>query len=579
MSVQSREDAEKPGRRSHDQHKNPKSDIEISQAAKMRPIIEVAKDKLDIDAEDLIPYGHYKAKVSLDYIGSLGKRPNGKLILVTAITPTPAGEGKTTTTVGLSDALNRVGKKTAFCLREPSLGPCFGMKGGAAGGGYAQVVPMEDINLHFTGDFHAIGTANNLLCALIDNHIYWGNALGIDSRRVTWRRAVDMNDRSLRSIVSSLGGVANGYPREDGFDITVASEVMAIFCLAGDLEDLKRRLSNIIVGYTRDRKPVSAGELKAHGPMTALLKDALSPNLVQTLEGTPAFIHGGPFANIAHGCNSVLATTTALKLADYVVTEAGFGADLGGEKFLDIKCRKTGLAPDCVVLVATIRALKMHGGVKKEDLKTENLKALEAGMANLRQHVENIQKFGIVPVVSINRFSADTEAEIALVKDGCKKLGVEALMADHWAMGGEGATDVARAVVKTVEAGKSRLKLLYPDDMPLLAKVRTIAQEIYRAKDVEASKAVRDQLETFEKLGYGKLPICVAKTQYSFSTNADVKGAPRDHVVNVREVRLSAGAEFIVAICGEIMTMPGLPRVPAADAIDVGPDGRIVGLF
>jgi formate--tetrahydrofolate ligase len=561
------------------QHTNPKSDIEIAQAAKKRPILQLATERLGIAPENLEPYGHYKAKVSMDFIKSLRSKPNGKLILVSAITPTPAGEGKTTTTVGLTDALNVIGKKAMLCLREPSLGPCFGVKGGAAGGGYAQVVPMEDINLHFTGDFHAIGTANNLLCALIDNHIYWGNALGIDSRRVTWRRAVDMNDRSLRSIVSSLGGVANGYPREDGFDITVASEVMAIFCLAGDLEDLKRRLSNIIVGYTRDRKPVSAGELKAHGPMTALLKDALSPNLVQTLEGTPAFIHGGPFANIAHGCNSVLATTTALKLADYVVTEAGFGADLGGEKFLDIKCRKTGLAPDCVVLVATIRALKMHGGVKKEDLKTENLKALEAGMANLRQHVENIQKFGIVPVVSINRFSADTEAEIALVKDGCKKLGVEALMADHWAMGGEGATDVARAVVKTVEAGKSRLKLLYPDDMPLLAKVRTIAQEIYRAKDVEASKAVRDQLETFEKLGYGKLPICVAKTQYSFSTNADVKGAPRDHVVNVREVRLSAGAEFIVAICGEIMTMPGLPRVPAADAIDVGPDGRIVGLF
>ena len=561
------------------QHQSPKSDIEIAQAAKMRPIMDVAREKLGIDAKNLDPYGHYKAKVSMDYIKSLKDRPNGKLILVSAITPTPAGEGKTTTTVGLTDALNHIGKKAMLCLREPSLGPCFGVKGGAAGGGYAQVVPMEDINLHFTGDFHAIGTANNLLCALIDNHIYWGNALGIDGRRVTWRRAVDMNDRSLRSIVSSLGGIANGFPREDGFDITVASEVMAIFCLASDLEDLKRRLAAIIVGYTRDRKPVRAGDLKAQGPMTALLKDALSPNLVQTLEGTPAFIHGGPFANIAHGCNSVLATTTALKLADYVVTEAGFGADLGGEKFLDIKCRKTGLSPDAAVLVATIRALKMHGGVKKEDLKTENLKALEAGMTNLARHVENVQKFGIVPVVSINRFSADTDAEIALVKDKCKALGVEALMADHWAMGGEGAADVARAVVKVVDGGKSKLKLLYPDDMPLVDKIRTICQQIYRAKDIDVHKPVRDQLAQFEQMGYGKLPVCIAKTQYSFTTNGDMKGAPNDHIVNVREVRLSAGAEFVVAICGEIMTMPGLPRVPAADSIDVGPDGRIVGLF
>ena len=438
---------------------------------------------------------------------------------------------------------------------------------------------MEDINLHFTGDFHAIAAANNLLCALIDNHIYWGNSLGIDGRRITWRRAVDMNDRSLRSIVSSLGGVANGFPREDGFDIAVASEVMAVFCLAKDIDDLKKRLSNIIVGYTRDRKPVRAGELKGQGPMTALLKDALAPNLVQTLEGTPAFIHGGPFANIAHGCNSVLATTTALKLADYVVTEAGFGADLGAEKFLDIKCRKTGLAPDAVVLVATIRALKMHGGVKKDDLKKEDLKALAAGMANLQRHIENMQNFGIVPVVSINRFSADTEAEIALVMDFCKKLGVDALMADHWAMGGEGAADVARAVVKVVESGKSKLKLLYPDEMPLLEKVRTIAQKIYRAKDIDAPKSVRDQLANFESMGYGKLPVCIAKTQYSFTTNADTKGAPNDFIIPVREVRLSAGAEFIVAICGEIMTMPGLPRVPAADAIDVGPDGRITGLF
>ncbi len=506
------------------QHSSPKSDIEIAQAANKRPILDIAREKLGIAAESLDPYGHYKAKVSMDYIKSLKGKPNGKLILVSAITPTPAGEGKTTTTVGLTDALNHIGKKAMLCLREPSLGPCFGMKGGAAGGGYAQVVPMEDINLHFTGDFHAIGTAHNLLSALIDNHIYWGNALGIDGRRVAWRRAIDMNDRSLRQIVSSLGGVANGFPREDGFDITVASEVMAIFCLASDLEDLKKRLSNIIVGYTRDRKPVRAGDLKAHGPMAALLKDALSPNLVQTLEGTPAFIHGGPFANIAHGCNSVLATTTALKLADYVVTEAGFGADLGGEKFLDIKCRKTGLSPDCVVLVATIRALKMHGGVKKEDLKSENFKALEAGMANLERHVENVQKFGLTPVVSINRFSADTDAEIDLVRKGCAKLGVEALMADHWAEGGKGAVDVAHAVVKVAEGNKSKLKLLYPDEMPLLEKIRTIAKEIYRAKDVSADKSVRDQLASFESMGYGKLPVCIAKTQYSFSTSAEFKG-------------------------------------------------------
>jgi formate--tetrahydrofolate ligase len=561
------------------QHQNPKSDIEIAQAAKKRPIMELAKEKLGIAPENLDPYGHYKAKVSMDYIKSLKDRPNGKLILVSAITPTPAGEGKTTTTVGLTDALNKIGKKAMLCLREPSLGPCFGVKGGAAGGGYAQVVPMEDINLHFTGDFHAIGAANNLLCALIDNHIYWGNSLGIDGRRITWRRAVDMNDRSLRSIVSSLGGVANGFPREDGFDITVASEVMAVFCLAKNLDDLKQRLSNIIVGYTRDRKPVRAGELKGHGPMTALLKDALSPNLVQTLEGTPAFIHGGPFANIAHGCNSVLATTTALKLADYVVTEAGFGADLGGEKFIDIKCRKTGLTPDAVVLVATIRALKMHGGVRKEDLKKEDTKALAAGMANLQRHVENMQNFGLVPVVSINRFSADTDAEITLVKDACKKLGVEALMADHWAMGGDGAADVAHAVVKVVDSGKSKLKLLYPDEMPLVEKIRTICQKIYRAKDIDVHKPVRDQLAQFEQMGYGKLPVCIAKTQYSFTTNADLKGAPSDHIVTVREVRLSAGAEFVVAICGEIMTMPGLPRVPAADAIDVNGQGQIVGLF
>src|SRR5216683_1368663 len=561
------------------QHTSPKSDIEISQAATKRPIADVARERLGIAPENLEPYGHYKAKISIDYIKTLKDKPNGKLILVSAISPTPAGEGKTTTTVGLTDALNYIGKKAMLCLREPSLGPSFGVKGGAAGGGYAQVVPMEDINLHFTGDFHAITSANNLLAAMLDNHIYWGNALGIDQRRVAWRRVLDMNDRALRQIVSSLGGVANGFPREDGFDITVASEVMAIFCLAGDLEDLKKRLASVIVGYTRDRKPVRAGDLKAQGPMTALLKEALAPNLVQTLEGTPAFIHGGPFANIAHGCNSVLATTTALKLCDYVVTEAGFGADLGGEKFIDIKCRKAGIKPDCVVLVATTRALKMHGGVKKEDIKAENLQALEAGMANLKRHIENVQKFGLTPVVSVNRFSADTDAEIDVVRTGCAELGVQAVLADHWAEGSKGASDVARAVVGVAEKSRRQLKLLYPDDMPLIDKIRTIAREIYRAKDIEVAKPVREQLAQFEAMGYGKLPICIAKTQYSFTTNADLKGAPNDHIVTVREVRLSAGAEFVVAICGEIMTMPGLPRVPAADSIDVGADGRIVGLF
>ena len=561
------------------QHQNPKSDIEISQAAAMTPIMEIASKRLGIKAQDLVPYGHYKAKLSMDYVKSLKAKPNGKLILVTAITPTPAGEGKTTTTVGLTDALNIIGKKAMLCLREPSLGPSFGMKGGAAGGGYAQVVPMEDINLHFTGDFHAITSANNLLAALLDNHIYWGNPLAIDQRRVTWRRVMDMNDRALREIVSSLGGATNGYPREDGFDITVASEVMAIFCLASDLDDLRRRLANIVVAYTRDKKPVRAGDLKAQGAMTALLKDALSPNLVQTLEGTPAFIHGGPFANIAHGCNSVLATTTALKLADYVVTEAGFGADLGGEKFLDIKCRKAGLEPACVVLVATIRALKMHGGVKKDDLKKEDLKALETGMSNLRCHVENVRKFGLEPVVSINRFSADTDAEIALVTSACTQLGVECHMADHWAMGGAGAADVAKAVVKTIDENKGKVKFLYPDEMPLFEKIRTIAKEIYRADDATADKSVKDQLKTWEEMGFGKLPVCIAKTQYSFSTNPDSKGAPTGFSIPVREVRLSAGAEFIVAICGEIMTMPGLPKVPAADSIDVGADGKIVGLF
>src|SRR6476619_2515503 len=521
-----------------------KSDIEIARAAKKKQIQEIGQ-KIGIPTEHLLPYGHDKAKISAEFIKSVKGNKDGKLILVTAINPTPAGEGKTTTTVGLGDGLNRIGKKAIVCIREASLGPNFGVKGGAAGGGHAQVVPMEEMNLHFTGDFHAITTAHNLLSALIDNHIYWGNELGIDTRRVAWRRVMDMNDRALREIVCSLGGVANGYPREAGFDITVASEVMAIFCLANDLEDLKKRLGNIIVAYTRERKPIRASEIKAHGAMAALLKDAIAPNLVQTLEGTPAFIHGGPFANIAHGCNSVLATTTALKLADYVVTEAGFGADLGGEKFIDIKCRKAGLTPDCVVLVATIRALKMHGGVKKEDLKSENLKALEAGMTNLQRHVENVKKFGLPAVVSINRFSADTDAAIALVKEACKKLGVEAFMADHWAEGGKGAADVARAVVNIADSGKSKLKLFFFNDTATTEKIRTIAREVYRAKDIDVPKPGRDQLESFEKMGYGKLPIFIAKTQYSFTTNADSKGAPSDHVVSVREVRLSAGAEFV----------------------------------
>ena len=561
------------------QHINPKSDIEISQGAQKRPIVEVAREKLGIAPENLEPYGHYKAKVSLDYIRSLQDRPNGKLVLVSAMTPTTAGEGKTTTTVGLADALNQLGKRAMVCLREPSLGPAFGMKGGAAGGGYAQVVPMEDINLHFTGDLHAITAAHNLLTALIDNHLYWGNELRLDGRRVVWRHVMDINDRSLREIVCSLGGVGNGYPRETGFDITVASEVMAIFCLARDLEDLKTRLGNIVAAYTRERAPLHARDFKAHGAMAALLKEALAPNLVQTLEGTPAFVHGGPFANIAHGCNSVLATTTALKLADYVVTEAGFGADLGGEKFLDIKCRKTGLAPDCVVIVATIRALKMHGGVKKENLKAENLKAVEAGLPNLRRHIENIRKFGLVPIVALNRFSADTPAEVRLVQDACVRFGVEAPVADHWAEGGAGALDLARTVVATIDAGKGKLELLYPDEMPLIEKIRTVACEIYRAKDISVEKSVRDQLASYESMGFGNLPVCIAKTQYSFATNPDLKGAPNDHIVPIREVRLAAGAEFVVAICGDIMTMPGLPKSPAANAIDVGSDGKITGLF
>jgi formate--tetrahydrofolate ligase len=565
--------------KSEEQHKKPKSDIEISQAAKMRPVIEIAKERLGIPPEYVLPYGHYKAKISLDYIDTLKKKPDGKLILVTAITPTPAGEGKTTTTVGLGDALNAIGKKTMICLREPSLGPCFGVKGGAAGGGYAQVVPMEDINLHFTGDFHAIGAANNLLAAMIDNHVYWGNALDIDTRRITWRRAVDMNDRALRSIVTSLGGAANGYPREAGFDITVASEVMAIFCLASDLADLQRRLGQIQIGPTRGKKAVTAKDLSAAGSMAALLKDALAPNLVQTLENNPAFIHGGPFANIAHGCNSVIATKAALKLVDYVVTEAGFGADLGAEKFFDIKCRKAGLKPDCVVLVATIRALKMHGGVAKDALKAENVEALEKGFANLKKHVENLQRYGVPVVVSINRFSTDTDAEVALLNKLCAQLGVKCVLADHWAAGGEGATDLARTVVETIDKTPSKFKPLYPDDMKLWDKVKTIAQEIYGASDITGDKSVKDRLAELEKEAFGNFPICVAKTQYSFTTNPDAKGAPSGFTIPIREVRLSAGAEFIVVICGDIMTMPGLPKVPAANNIELAADGRITGLF
>jgi formate--tetrahydrofolate ligase len=563
--------------RGADQHKNPQSDIEIAQAATMRPIGEIAA-KLGIPDEALSPYGRYKAKVALDYVNELDK-PNGKLILVTAITPTPAGEGKTTTTVGLGDALNHIGKKAIICLREPSLGPSFGMKGGAAGGGYAQVVPMEDINLHFTGDFHAIGAANNLLAAMVDNHIYWGNELGLDSRRVTWRRGLDMNDRALREITSSLGGVANGFPREDGFDIVVASEVMAIFCLSNDLHDLKRRLANIIVGQTRAREPVRAGDIKAAGAMAVLLKDAVAPNLVQTLENNPAFIHGGPFANIAHGCNSVIATKTALKLGEYVVTEAGFGADLGAEKFMDIKCRKAGLKPDVAVVVATVRALKMHGGVPRDQLRAENVAALEAGYANLARHLENLKGFGVPAVVSVNRFSADTEAEHAKLKELCASHGAEAVIADHWANGGEGAAPLAEVVARVADSGQSKFQVLYPDEMTLRDKIKTIAQKIYRAKDIACDASVESRLAELQKAGFGHFPVCIAKTQYSFSTDANAKGAPTDHILGVREIRLSAGAEFVVAVCGEIMTMPGLPRVPAANNIDLSEDGRITGLF
>jgi formate--tetrahydrofolate ligase len=565
--------------RGDEQHKNPKSNIEIAQAAAMRPIGDVAAEKLGIPDDAVSPYGRYKAKISLDYVRSLRGRPNGKLILVTAITPTPAGEGKTTTTVGLGDALNLIGKKAMLCLREASMGPCFGVKGGAAGGGYAQVVPMEDINLHFTGDLHAIGAANNLLAAMVDNHVYYGLEPRIDPRRVSWRRAIDMNDRALRSIVSSLGGVANGYPREDGFDITAASQVMATFCIATDLQDLQHRLGNVIVGQTRERKPVRAADVKAAGSMTALLKDAIAPNLVQTIENNPVFIHGGPFANIAHGCNSVIATTSALKLADYVVTEAGFGADLGAEKFFDIKCRKAGLKPDAAVVVATVRALKMHGGIALDQLRQENVAAVEAGFANLRRHLANIRQFGVPAVVSVNRFSADTAREHARLQELCAAEGVKVVIADHWAQGGEGAVELARALVELAESGSADFRFLYPDEMPLWDKVRTIAQRIYGARDVEADKSVRDQFAQLQDQGFGHFPVCIAKTQFSFSTDPNAKGAPSDHVLTVREVRASAGAEFVVVICGDIMTMPGLPRVPAANSIQVDAEGRITGLF
>jgi len=554
------------------------SDIEIARAATAKPVTEIAQ-KIGIPDAALMPYGRTKAKIDPAYIETLQDNPDGKLILVTAITPTPAGEGKTTTSVGLHDGLSRIGKKSIVCLREPSLGPCFGMKGGAAGGGYAQVIPMEDINLHFTGDFHAIGAAHNLLSALIDNHIYWGNSSGLDSRRIAWRRVVDMNDRALRSIANSLGGPGNGFPREDGFDITVASEVMAIFCLSKNLEDLQQRLSKIIIGYTRDHEPVTAEAVNAPGAMAVLLKDAIAPNLVQTLENNPAFIHGGPFANIAHGCNSVIATKSSLKLADYVVTEAGFGADLGAEKFFDIKCRSAGLNPSATVLVATIRALKMHGGVEKDDLNKENVTAVAAGCSNLARHISNIKSFGVPIVVAINRFSADTDAEVGKVREVAAELGVTAIDCTHWADGGAGTTDLAQHVVEMVDAGTSQFAPLYDSDMPIWEKMRTIATRIYGAEDIIADKKVRDQIDKFQDSGFGNLPICVAKTQYSFSTDPNLKGAPSGHVVPIREVRLSAGAGFLVFVCGEIMTMPGLPRVPAADKIHIDDDGLIQGLF
>ena len=554
------------------------SDIEIARAAKKLPIMEIGA-KLGIPAEDLAPYGYDKAKIGAAFIAAQAGKKDGKLILVTAINPTPAGEGKTTTTVGLGDGLNRIGKKAVVCVREASLGPCFGVKGGAAGGGYAQVIPMEDINLHFTGDFHAITSAHNLLAALIDNHIYWGNEQNIDIRRITWRRAMDMNDRALRDIVSSLGGVANGFPREGGFDITVASEVMAILCLASDLKDLEKRLGNIIIGYRRDRTPVYARDLKADGAMAVLLKDAMQPNLVQTLENNPALVHGGPFANIAHGCNSVIATGTALKLADYVVTEAGFGADLGAEKFFDIKCRKSGLSPDAAVIVATVRALKMNGGVKKDDLGKENVEDLVKGCANLGRHVANVRKFGVPVVVAINHFVSDTDAEIEALKNYVARLGAEAILCRHWAEGSAGITELAHKVVELAESGQAKFQPLYPDNLPLLEKIEIVASKIYHAGEVTADKAVRDQLRSWEDQGYGHLPVCMAKTQYSFSTDPNVRGAPEGHIVPVREVRLSAGAGFVVVITGEIMTMPGLPKSPAAERIFLNDQGYIEGLF
>ena len=557
-----------------------KTDIQIAREAKMKPINEVL-EKINVpdDASSFSPMGRHIAKINFEYLEKLEEKKNGKLILVTAITPTPAGEGKTTVSVGLSDGINKIGKKSIVCLREPSLGPSFGMKGGAAGGGYAQVVPMEQINLHFTGDFHAITSAHNLLSSLIDNHIYWGNKLNIDVRRVVWKRVMDMNDRSLRSIVVDLGGVANGYPRQDGFDITVASEIMAIFCLATDLKDLENRIGNITVAYTRDKKPIYAKDLKAEGPMTVLLKDAIKPNVTQTLENNPAIIHGGPFANIAHGCNSVIATKAGLKLSDYVITEAGFGADLGTEKFLNIKCRKSGLKPDCVVIVATIRALKMHGGVTKDELKNENLDALKKGLVNLERHINNTRKFGIPVTIAVNHFVTDTEKEMSILLDFCNTQGVKASKCTHWSDGGEGTKELAQNVSEICDEKKITFKYLYEDKLSLFKKIEKIAQEIYHASEVVADTKVRQQLKDFEEKGYGKLPVCIAKTQYSFSTDPNLKGAPTGHVLPVREVRLSSGAEFIVVVCGEIMTMPGLPKVPAADNIRINEDGETEGLF
>ena len=554
------------------------TDIEIARAANQLAIADIGA-KLEIPAEALHAYGSNKAKVDYGFLEEISDRPRGKLILVTAITPTPAGEGKTTTTVGLGDGLNRIGKNAAICVREPSLGPCFGMKGGAAGGGYAQVVPMEDINLHFTGDMHAIGAAHNLLSAMVDNHIYWENELRLDSRRVSWRRVVDINDRALRDITVGLGGVANGFARETGYDITVASEIMAIFCLANSLSDLERRLGNIVIGQTRKREAITARQLQADGAMAVLLKDALMPNLVQTLENNPAFVHGGPFANIAHGCNTVMATEAALRLSDYVVTEAGFGADLGAEKFFDIKCRKAGLKPDAAVIVATIRALKMHGGVARDDLGIENVGAVQEGIANLKQHIENVKKFGVPPVVAINRFSTDTDAEIATVADAASEAGADVVECTHWADGSAGTEALAHKVVEIADSGRASFAPVYPDDMGLFDKINTVAREIYRASEAVANKSLQDQLKRWEDEGHGHLPVCMAKTQYSFSTDPDLKGAPSDHIVPVREVRLSAGAEFVVAICGNIMTMPGLPRVPAANFIRLGEDGIVEGLF